>query len=60
MDRIVDKIVVQAPKAETPRQQDKETYRAPRLVRLGTAVGLVQGGVYGYSQDGSMGWYRDR
>ena len=30
----------QEPKTEA--QQSQETYRAPRLVRLGTAVGLVQ------------------
>jgi hypothetical protein len=37
----------QEPKRET---QQQDTYRAPRLVHLGTAVGLVQGG---------LGLYRD-
>jgi hypothetical protein len=53
----MDKIVVQEPKAETP--QEKEPYRAPRLVRLGTARGLVQGGFNGYTRDGGSGWQRD-
>ena len=38
---------VQEPKGETP--QNKDTYRAPRRVPLGTAAGLVQysyGGKY--------------
>ena len=33
---------VQEPKVET--RQNKDTYRAPRLVTLGTAAGLVQAG----------------
>ena len=38
---------VEEPKNETVQSTD--TYRAPRLVRLGTAVDLVQGvnGLYG-------------
>lgn len=34
---------VQEPKVEAPRSKD--TYRAPRLVSLGTAESLVRGGV---------------
>ena len=39
MEKIV---VVQELKAE--KREPKDTYRAPRLVPLGTAVDLVQGG----------------
>jgi hypothetical protein len=45
---------VQEPKSETP--QPKDTYRAPRLVLLGTAVGLVRGWTYGMANDGNNGW----
>jgi hypothetical protein len=46
---------VQEPKREN--SQPKNTYRAPRLVTLGTAVGLVQGGP-GYQRwDGGRGYY---
>jgi hypothetical protein len=45
----MDNIVVQEPKAETP--PEKEPYRGPRLVRLGTAVGLVQGAYSGFARD---------
>ena len=46
--------IVQEPKAETP--QSKNSYRAPRLVTLGTAVDLVQGAQYGRYGDGIRGW----
>ena len=46
---------VQDPKkAET--QQHKDTYRAPRLVTLGTTVRLVQGGCTSGSFDGTGGY----
>jgi len=41
---------VQKPESETP--QHKDAYRAPRLVPLGTAVGLVQARVSGAYWDG--------
>jgi len=46
---------VQEPKRETPQPKDT-TYRAPRLVPLGTAVDLVQGGTGGRYGDGYRGW----
>jgi hypothetical protein len=45
---------VQEPKSEA--RQNKDTYRAPRLVPLGTAVDLVQGGSGGRYGDGWRGW----
>ena len=48
---------VQEPKSETP--QNKDTYRAPRLVTLGTAVGLVQHGT-GRDFDSNIGGTRWR
>jgi hypothetical protein len=42
---------VAEPKNET--LQSTDTYRAPRLVPLGTAVGLVQGGIGLYKDDPS-------
>ena len=39
---------IDEPKNET--LQSTDTYRAPRLVRLGTTVDLVQGGI-GFYQD---------
>ena len=45
---------VQEPKkSETPK--DKDTYRAPRLVTLGTTVRLVQSGHAGMRFDGMRG-----
>lgn len=44
----------QEPKSEAP--QNKDTYRAPRLVTLGTTVGLVQGGCTSGSFDGTGGY----
>ena len=35
---------------EPKREAEQDAYRAPRLIALGTAVGLVQGG---------LGLYRD-
>ena len=46
---------IQKPISEMP--QDKDAYRAPRLVPLGTAVSLVQGGA-GTPFDSSNGIYR--
>ena len=40
---------VQGPKSET--LQNSDTYRAPRLVTLGTAVGLVQYSSFGSYND---------
>lgn len=48
---------VEEPKNETLKST--ETYRAPRLVRLGTAVDLVQGGLGLYGDDPSAP-YRGR
>lgn len=45
---------VQEPK-KRESQQHKDTYRAPRLVTLGTAVGLVQGHL-GRNLDGGSGF----
>jgi hypothetical protein len=41
---------VQKPDSETP--QNKDAYRAPRLVPLGTAIGLVHARVSGEYWDG--------
>ena len=47
---------VEEPKSDS--MQHKGTYRAPRLVPLGTAVGLMQGRQYGNSYDGNFGgWF---
>lgn len=46
---------IQEPKRET--SQPKDTYRAPRLVTLGTTVDLVQSGYIGQRHDGSNGWW---
>jgi hypothetical protein len=49
---------VQEPKREA---QQQGTYRAPRRVSLGTAVGLVQNGSSGNvldSYSGNARWYR--
>jgi hypothetical protein len=46
---------VQEPKREA--QQHKDTYRAPRLVALGTAVDLVQGSRNGLYLDGYQSGY---
>jgi hypothetical protein len=46
---------LQEVKSET--LQDKDAYRAPRLVTLGTAVGLVQGFTTRYNYDGRRGFY---
>ena len=46
---------VQEPKAEKP--ETKGTYRAPRLVTLGTTVDLVQGYV-GTRWDGGRGYWQ--
>jgi hypothetical protein len=48
------KIVVQESKAE--QGETKDTYRAPRLVTLGTTVRLVQGGCTSGSFDGTGGY----
>jgi hypothetical protein len=48
------KAVVQEPKAE--KCETKDTYRAPRLVTLGTTVRLVQGGCTSGSFDGTGGY----
>jgi hypothetical protein len=40
---------VQKPDSETP--QNRDAYRAPRLVTLGTTSGLVQGGCTGQVLD---------
>lgn len=55
MDR---QIVLEEPKAEAPAggRPNRETYRAPRLIALGTAVGLIQGWQYGPDNDGNGGW----
>jgi hypothetical protein len=42
------------PKSEAP--QSKDTYRAPRLLNLGTTVRLVQGGCTRGSFDGTGGY----
>jgi hypothetical protein len=47
-------IVVQEKKAE--QGETKDTYRAPRLVTLGTTVRLVQGGCTSGSFDGTGGY----
>jgi hypothetical protein len=41
--------------AKNETQQPKDAYRAPRLVNLGTAVGLVQYGTYGRVFDSNTG-----
>jgi hypothetical protein len=46
---------VQEPKKREAQQQ-KDTYRAPRLVTLGTTVRLVQGGCTSGSFDGTGGY----
>jgi hypothetical protein len=38
-------------------QEGKDQYRAPRLVALGTAVRLVQGGAGFQRWDGGRGYY---
>ena len=46
-------------KAQEPKRdaQQQDTYRAPRLVTLGTAVGLVQGSRNGLYLDGYQAGY---
>ncbi len=54
----MEKIIVDEPKVEMPKQKD--TYRAPRLVTLGTATSLVQGGQSGTAQDAPLQRYWPR
>jgi hypothetical protein len=46
------------PKSET--LQIADTYRAPRLVALGSAVGLVQAGIMGEALDAGSNPYANR
>jgi hypothetical protein len=43
--------------AKRDNSQAKDTYRAPRVVTLGTAVGLVQSYPAGYARE-TYGYYR--
>lgn len=52
------KITDNAQKSET--LQIVDTYRAPRLVALGTAVGLVQAGVVGEALDAGSNPYANK
>jgi hypothetical protein len=52
--RVVMKEIVVPKKAE--KCEIKDTYRAPRLVTLGTTVRLVQGGCTSGSFDGTGGY----
>jgi hypothetical protein len=46
--------------AQTETLQVTDTYRAPRLVALGTAVGLVQAGILGEALDAGSNPYANR
>jgi hypothetical protein len=48
-----------ADKAQEPKRessQPKDTYRAPRLMPLGTTIDLVRGFTGGQISDGMRGW----
>jgi hypothetical protein len=53
--RNMNKTIINAEEPKNEKPQNKDTYRAPRLVALGSAVGLVQSGCIGEAIDAPSG-----